>query len=103
MTGMAQPRQPGPVAREIRRLIPPTLFFLVAFNLLALTGELAEAGFSWVHFALIQLWLGVLFLNYCAIGELMRALGRGRVLRLFFGPVTPADFAPEAAREGRHG
>lgn len=184
MTGIAQRRQPGPVAREIRRLIPPTLFFLVAFNLLALTGELArpggsaswftyatasvaalvcgkavlladnlpflnrypsrpliwnvvwkaaiymavtllirlaehlirgawhrdglsaelaEAGFSWTHFALIQLWLGVLFLNYCAIGELMRALGKGRVLRLFFGPVTPADFAPEPPREARHG
>ena len=184
MTGLPQRRHPGLVAREIRRLVPPTLFFLVAFNLLALTAELArpggvsswftyasasvaalvcgkavlladdlpflnrypdrpliwnvawkaaiymaltllirlgehllrgawhrdglsaelaEAGFSWAHFALIQIWLGVLFLNYCALGELMRALGRGRIPRLFFGPVTPADFAPMSPREAPRG
>lgn len=44
------------------------------------------AGIHWPHFWLVQLWLAVLFLVYCAGCELSRALGRETLIALFFGP-----------------
>jgi hypothetical protein len=38
----------------------------------------------WPHFWAVQLWLLVLLLVYCALRELVRALGRDRIIRLFF-------------------
>lgn len=38
----------------------------------------------WPHFWGVQLWLLVLLLIYCALRELVRALGRDRIVRLFF-------------------
>jgi hypothetical protein len=42
----------------------------------------------WPHFWAIQLWLIVLIFVYCAMRELVRVIGRQRVLQIFFG--TPA-------------
>ena len=42
----------------------------------------------WPHFWAIQLWLIVLIFVYCAMRELVRVIGRHRVLQVFFG--TPA-------------
>lgn len=39
----------------------------------------------WPEFWLIQMWLAVLFLVYCSLRELVRAIGRKQLLRLFFG------------------
>ena len=39
----------------------------------------------WPHFWAIQLWLVVLIFVYCAGRELVRILGRERVLHIFFG------------------
>lgn len=44
------------------------------------------AEIHWPHFWLVQLWLAVLFLIYCAGCELSRALGRDKLIALFFGP-----------------
>lgn len=55
------------------------------------TGSLAEAheriieGFRWRRFIAIQLWLFVLFLFYAVLYELIQALGKDRVVRMFFG------------------
>ena len=38
----------------------------------------------WPHFWIIYLWLSVLLFVYCALRELIRAIGRDQVLRLFF-------------------
>ena len=38
----------------------------------------------WPHFWCVQLWLLVLLLEYCTFRELVRALGRERIIRLFF-------------------
>lgn len=38
----------------------------------------------WPHFWLIQMWLAVLFFVYCAMRELVRAIGREKVIRMFF-------------------
>jgi hypothetical protein len=37
------------------------------------------------HFLLIHMWLLVLFFVYCAMRELVGAIGRDRVLQMFFG------------------
>ena len=42
----------------------------------------------WPHFWAIQLWLIVLIFVYCAMRELVRVIGRHRVMQVFFG--TPA-------------
>jgi hypothetical protein len=39
----------------------------------------------WPHFWMIQMWLAVLFFVYCAMRELVRAIGRDKVVQMFFG------------------
>ena len=39
----------------------------------------------WPHFCLIQIWLAVLFFVYCAMRELVRAIGKEKVMGMFFG------------------
>jgi hypothetical protein len=39
----------------------------------------------WPEFWLVQMWLGVLFLVYCSLRELVRVLGSDRVIQMFFG------------------
>ncbi|MRR55742.1 MAG: hypothetical protein EG822_14770 [Deltaproteobacteria bacterium] len=39
----------------------------------------------WPHFWLIQMWLAVLLFFYCTMRELIRAIGREKVVQLFFG------------------
>jgi hypothetical protein len=45
----------------------------------------------WPHFWLIQMWLVVLFFVYCAMRELVRAIGRDKVIHMFFGGRKDAD------------
>lgn len=52
------------------------------------------AAFEWPRFWAIQLWLMILFLAYAGFGELVREVGRARIIRMFFGPV--ARPSPEA-------
>lgn len=39
----------------------------------------------WPHFWLLQMWLAVLFLIFCALRELTRAIGRDEFVHMFFG------------------
>lgn len=39
----------------------------------------------WPHFWLIQMWLAVLFFAYCAMRELVRVIGRDKVIHMFIG------------------
>ena len=39
----------------------------------------------WPRFWIIYIWLSVLLFVYCALRELIRAIGRDQVVRLFFG------------------
>ena len=39
----------------------------------------------WPHFWAIQLWLTVLIFVYCASRELIRIIGRERIMRIYFG------------------
>jgi hypothetical protein len=49
------------------------------------------AEIVWPHFWAIQIILLVLILMYCTMHELVRVIGREKVLRIFFGPMP----APE--------
>jgi hypothetical protein len=54
------------------------------------TGEVAAANRRlidetiWPHFWAVQLWLLILLLVYCALRELVRALGREQIIKMFF-------------------
>jgi hypothetical protein len=39
----------------------------------------------WPRFWLIQMWLSVLFLIFCAFRELVRVIGREQIIRIFLG------------------
>ena len=45
------------------------------------------AEMVWPHFWAIQLILFVLILIYCTMHELVRVIGKEKVLRIFFGPL----------------
>jgi hypothetical protein len=47
----------------------------------------------WPHFWAVQLWMLVLLLVYCSFRELVRAVGRDRIIRIFFREPSPP--APE--------
>jgi len=39
----------------------------------------------WPHFWLLQMWLAVLFLIFCAMRELIRVICKDKVIQMFFG------------------
>ncbi len=48
----------------------------------------AADAIVWPHFWVIYIWLSVLLFVYCSLRELIRAIGKDAVLKLFFGPVS---------------
>src|SRR5262245_43124842 len=44
-----------------------------------------QSEIVWPHFWAVQLWLVVLIFIYCAMRELVRVIGRQRVVAIFFG------------------
>ena len=51
------------------------------------TPEKLLAEIVWPHFWAVQIILLVLILMYCSMHELVRVIGKERILRIFFGPV----------------
>src|SRR2546421_5053879 len=49
------------------------------------------AEIVWPHFWAIQLILLVLIAMYCTMHELVRVIGRDKLLRIFFGPLSVAQ------------
>ena len=45
------------------------------------------ADIVWPHFCAIQILLLVLIAMYCTVNELVRVIGKEKVLRIFFGPM----------------
>lgn len=50
----------------------------------------------WPHFWLLQMWLAVLFLIFCAVRELVRVLGKEKFIHLFIG--GPFNIAKEQSK-----
>jgi len=59
---------------------------------LAAGNEKLLAEIVWPHFFAVQILLFVLILMYCTGRELVRLIGREKVLRAFFGPVPLPTF-----------
>ena len=55
---------------------------------IAAGNEKLFAEIIWPHFWAVEILVFVLILFYCTAHELVRALGKEKILRLFFGP-TP--------------
>ena len=53
----------------------------------------------WPHFWAIQILLFVLILMYCTARELVRVIGRDKVMRIFFGPMPAPTVNGCASRE----
>ena len=51
----------------------------------ALANQKMLAETIWPHFWAVQILLLLLILLYCTIRELVRVIGRGRILQIFFG------------------
>jgi hypothetical protein len=49
------------------------------------------AEIIWPHFWAIQIILFVLIVMYCTIHELVRVIGKEKVLRIFFGPMPAQE------------
>jgi hypothetical protein len=54
--------------------------------------QLLVSDIVWPHFWVVQLWLLVLLFFFCAYRELDRALGTGRLVRVFFRRPIRARF-----------
>ena len=50
------------------------------------------AKIVWPHFWAIQIILLVLIAMYCTMHELVRVIGKDKMLRLFFGPMPLPEF-----------
>lgn len=69
------------IVRAAEELVPK----LVQGGNFSVTIQDAVAGIVWPHFWVIHMWLGVLLFVYCALRELIRAIGKDEVMRMFFG------------------
>lgn len=74
------------VAAFLVRYIEHLIHFVREYGNFALANRHLLDEVVWPHFWAIQIWLLVLFFVYCALRELVRVLGRERVLHMFFGP-----------------
>ena len=45
----------------------------------------------WPHFWAIQIILFILIAMYCTVHELVRVIGKAKVMRIFFGPMPAPD------------
>jgi hypothetical protein len=68
------------LAHYLEQLIP--LWWRLGFTA---ANERLWSELVWAHFWAIQLWLVVLIFIYCVARELVRVIGRDRVLGIFFG------------------
>nr|MBS0021514.1 hypothetical protein [Gammaproteobacteria bacterium] len=69
------------LVRYLEHLIP----FVREHGDLALANRHLLDEVVWPHFWFVQIWLLVLFFMYCTLREFVRAVGRERVVQLFFG------------------
>jgi hypothetical protein len=61
--------------------------FSLRADSLAAGWDKMAAEIVWPHFWAIEILLFVLILNYCIARELVRVIGRERIVRMFFGPM----------------
>lgn len=76
------------IVRYVEHLIP----FIREYGDIVVASRHLHNEVTWPYFWAVQIWLLVTILVYCAIRELIRALGRERITAMFFHtPVRLAD------------
>ena len=73
------------VATLIVRYVEHLSHFLLLHERFLEAHRQLMAEIVWPHFWLIQMWLAVLFFVYCALRELVRAIGKEKVKQMFVG------------------
>lgn len=73
------------VATFTFRYIEHIISFLREYGNFMIANQHLLAEIVWPHFWLVQMWLAVLLFIYCTARELIRAIGREEMMRLFFG------------------
>jgi hypothetical protein len=86
------------VAALLVRYLEHLVDFLRKYNGLAAANRHLLQEIVWPHFWAVQIWLLVLLLIYCMLRELVRALGRGQIIQMFF--VHPANKLPGPGNPG---
>ena len=74
------------IVRYVEHFLP---FISKADGLISAHSHLMEEVI-WPRFWSIQIWLLVLFFAFASLHELVRLIGRDRVLHMFFGSPIPA-------------
>jgi hypothetical protein len=77
---------------EFFAILPPTIFFFVALHIVAVVRVLMARGSHFEPLSTISIILFVLILVYCTARELVRVIGKEKMLRLFFGPMPLPAF-----------
>ena len=77
------------LAAFLVRYIEHLIHFVRKYGDIAVANNHLLDEVVWPHFWIVQVWLLVLFLMYCALRELIRVLGRERVRCIFLGPIRP--------------
>ena len=75
------------IARYVEHLIP----FMIEDGGFMTVNRHLLSEVIWPRFWAIQIWLLVLFCMYATIVELVRALGKERMMGMFFGRKAEAD------------
>ena len=65
------------------RYIEHVLPFLREYGDIMEANRQLIAKVVWPHFWIIQMWLAVLFFLYCSLRELVRVIGREKVIKIF--------------------
>jgi hypothetical protein len=65
---------------------------LIDFSRQVAGNEKLLAEIVWPHYLAVQILLFVLILVYCTAHELVRVIGKEKMLRLFFGPTPLPEF-----------
>ena len=74
------------LAAFLVRYVEHLIHFVRKYGDIAVANSRLLDEVIWPHFLIVQIWLFVLFLMYCTLRELIRALGRERIRSMFFGP-----------------
>ena len=74
------------VAALLVRYVEHLISFVREHGDLALANRHLLDEVVWPHFWAVQIWLLILFFAYCTLRELIRVLGRERIVHMFFGP-----------------
>jgi hypothetical protein len=83
------------------RFLEKLVEYLFAGGTLSGIPEYMTTHFTWHSFAVIQIWIFVLFLVYISVAELNARVGDGKLRKIFFTRRSPEMKPPTPSAESR--